>query len=147
MLNYDYKKEYSLPIEPNLRAMRIKMSPPVELENENMFIVDDFESTGVIKIMEHISGTLCLPIEADKIGDCAANVVFLAEIRVSVLPDAKDVKVDSILYEYGYDELVHILMQRVLFFANFYGYKVSILNLKKKHGSYSKKKTSITARR
>ena len=51
-----------------------------ELENENMFIVDDLESTGVIKIMEHISGTLCMPIEADKIGDCTANVVFLAEI-------------------------------------------------------------------
>lgn len=132
MLNYDYKKEYSLSIEPSLRTMRIKMSPSVELENDNMFIVDDLESTGVIKIMEHISGTLCMPIEADKIGDCTANVVFLAEIRVSVLPDAK-LKVDSILYEYGYDELLHILMQRVLYFANFYGYEVSILNLKKNH--------------
>lgn len=146
MLNYDYKKEYSLPIEPILRAMRIKMSPPAQLENENMFVVDDLESSGVIKIIEHISGTLCMPIEVDKMGGCTANDVLLAEIRVSVLIESKEIKIDRIIFEYGYDELVHILIQRVLFFSDFYNCKVSILNLKKKQGLHSKK-ASIAAGR
>lgn len=146
MLNYDYKKEYSLPIEPSLRAMRIKMSPQVELENENMFIVDDLESTGVIKIMEHIGGTLYVPIEADQMESGTANTVFLAEIRVSTMSEMKEVKLESIIYEYGYDELTHELFKQVLFFADFYDCRVSILNLKKKQRSYSKK-TSIAVGR
>lgn len=146
MLIYDYKKEYSLPIEPSLKAMRIRMSPPVQLENENMFIVDTLEESGIFRIMEHVGGTLCMPTDADNIGGCTTNVVSIAEVRVSVLPETKEVKVDRIIFEYGYEELVHILMQRILFFANFYDCKVSILNLNKKHGSYSKRASIVGGR-
>lgn len=132
MLNYDYTKEYSLPIDTSLKTMRIRLSPSIELENENMYVVDMLEESGVFRIMEHIDNTLCMPTDAEQAD--TANAVFLAEIKVSVLPEMKDIiKVDSIIYEFGYDELIHILVQRVLYFANFYGYEVSILNLKKNH--------------
>lgn len=132
MLNYDYTKEYSLPIDTSLKTMRIRLSPSIELENENMYVVDMLEESGVFRIMEHIGNTLCMPTDAEQAD--TANAVFLAEIKVSVLPEMKDIiKVDSIIYEFGYDELIHILVQRVLYFANFYGYEVSILNLKKNH--------------
>lgn len=132
MLNYDYTKEYSLPIDTSLKTMRIRLSPSIELEDENMYVVDMLEESGVFRIMEHIGNTLCMPTDAEQAG--TANAVFLAEIKVSVLPERKDIiKVDSIIYEFGYDELIHILVQRVLYFANFYGYEVSILNLKKNH--------------
>lgn len=140
MLDYDYKKEYSLPIEAALRPLRLKMSPPVQLENENMFIMDELES-GFIKIMEHIDGTLCIPIEADKV-DGNTNVVTLAEIKVSVNPETKKVQVGRISFEYGFDDLIHVLMQRISYFAKFYDCQVSVLNLKKQHGAYSKK-TSV----
>lgn len=141
MLNYDYKKEYSLPIEPSLRAMRLRMSPPIQLENENMFIVDNLESSGVIKVMEHIDGTLCMPIEADGM-DSGTNVVTLAEIKASVNSETKKVQVGKFSFEYGFDDLIHVLMERILYFAKFYDCTVSILNLKKQHGAYSKK-TSV----
>lgn len=131
MLNYNYKKDYSLPIEPSLRAMRIRMSPSIQLENEHMFVVDELELTGIIRIMEHLSGTLYTPVESDRMDKCPANAVLLAEIRVSAMMETKMVKVDSIMCEYGYDNLAHILMQQVLYFAKFYDYTVSILNLKK----------------
>lgn len=142
MLNYDYKKEYSLPIDATLRPLRLKMSPPVQLENENMFVVDELES-GLIKVMEHIDGTLCIPIEADGINS-GTNVVTLAEIKVSVNPEAKKVQVGRFSFEYGFDDLIHVLMERILYFAQFYDCTVSILNLKKQHGAYSKKTSVAT---
>ena len=140
MLNYDYKKEYSLPIDVTLRPLRLKMSPPVQLENENMFVVDELES-GLIKVMENIDGALCIPIEADGINS-GTNVVTLAEIKVSVNTETKKVQVGKISFEYGFDDLIHVLMERILYFAKFYDCTVSILNLKKQHGAYSKK-TSV----
>ena len=140
MLNYDYKKEYSLPIEATLRPLRLKMSPPVQLENENMFVMDELES-GIIRVMEHIDGTLCMPIETDGINS-STNVVTLAEIKVSVNPETKKVQVGRFSFEYGFDDLIHVLMERILYFAKFYDCTVSILNLKKQHGAYSKK-TSV----
>lgn len=140
MLNYDYKKEYSLPIEATLRPLRLKMSPPVQLENENMFVMDELES-GFIKVMEHIDGTLCMPIEADGMNS-GTNVVTLAEIKVSVNPETKKVQVGRFSFEYGFDDLIHVLMERILYFAKFYDCTVSILNLKKQHGAFSKK-TSV----
>lgn len=140
MLNYDYKKEYSLPFDETLRPLRLKMSPPIQLENENMFVVDELES-GLIKVMEHIDGALCIPIEADGINS-GTNVVTLAEIKVSVNPKTKKVQVGRFSFEYGFDDLIHVLMERILYFAQFYDCTVSILNLKKQHGAYSKK-TSV----
>lgn len=146
MQNYDFKKEYGLPIEPSLRSMRIKKSPKIQLENENMFIVDNLESTGIIRIMEHLSGTLYTPVESDGMDECPTNAVLLAEIRVSGLTETKTIKVDSIMCEYGFDDLAHTLMLQVLYFAKFYDCTVSILNLKKQHRLHSKK-TSIAVLR
>ena len=138
MRNYDFKK-YSLPIEPSLRSMRVKKSPQIQLENEHMFVVDELESEGIIKIMEHLSGTLYTPVESDRIDECPANAVLLAEIRVSAMTETKTVKVDSIMCEYGFEDLAHTLMQQVLYFAKFYDCMVSILNLKKQHGAIQRK--------
>ena len=118
------------------------MSPPVQLENENMFVVDELES-GLIKVMENIDGTLCITIEAVGINS-GTNVVTLAEIKVSVNTETKKVQVGKISFEYGYNDLIHVLMERILYFAQFYDCKVSILNLKKQHGAYSKN-TSVAA--
>lgn len=60
MLNYDYTKEYSLPIDTSLKTMRIRLSPSIELEYENMYVVDMLEESGVFRIMEHIGNTLCI---------------------------------------------------------------------------------------
>ena len=41
--------------------------------------------------------------------------------------------------EYGFDDLAHTLMQQVLYFAKFYNYTVSILNLKKQNRLHQNK--------
>lgn len=143
MFNYDYKKEYHLLIEPSLREMRLNMAPKAQL-GENMFIVDRLESAGVVKVMEHIQGA-CVPIDAEGLDGCT-DAVTLAEIRVSAHPETKEVLIGRIFFEYGFDDLVHVLMERILFFADFYGYKVSILNLRKSNMLQSRK-TSTVGRR
>lgn len=143
MFNYDYKKEYHLLIEPSLREMRLNMTPKVKLE-ENMFIVDRLESAGVIRVMEHIQGA-CVPIDAEGLDGCT-DAVTLTEISVSAHPETKEVLIGRIFFEYGFDDLVHVLMERILFFADFYGYKVSILNLRKSNMLQSRK-TSTVGRR
>lgn len=94
--------------------------------------------------MEHIQGA-CVPIDAEGLDGCT-DAVTLTEIRVSAHPETKEVLIGRIFFEYGFDDLVHVLMERILFFADFYGYKVSILNLRKSNMLQSRK-TSTVGRR
>lgn len=86
-----------------------------------------------------------MPIDAEELDGCT-DAVTLAEIKVSAQPETKEVQIGRSFFEYGFDDLVHVLMERILFFDEFYGYKVSILNLKKSNIPQSRK-TSTVGRR
>lgn len=62
MLDFDYTKEYSLPMDESLRPMRIKRNP-VQLE-DGLICNDQLEAKGTIQIMEHTGGGLYIQVDA-----------------------------------------------------------------------------------
>lgn len=129
MLEFNCTKKCSLPMDESLRSMRIKQNP-VQLE-EGVICNDQLESRGVIQLMEYTGGGLYIPIDnLDMEQD--ANVVMVAEIRVSVFLEERRVHIDRIFHEYGHEELVAVLVGQVLNFADFYCCSVSFSNRKDK---------------
>lgn len=130
MLDYDYTKEYGLPMNESLRLMRIKKYP-VQL-SENMIVIDQLEFSGTIKVYENIGGTIQMPIGICDI-ECNRDVVQIAEIRVLVFKDGRYVQLDRLFCEYGYgDEIAPVLLEQVINFADFYNYKFRISDPLKK---------------
>lgn len=128
MLDFDYTKEYSLPMDESLRPMRIKRNP-VQLE-DGLICNDQLEAKGTIQIMEHTGGGLYIQVDSSGM-DWSDNAVMVAEITVSVDLEKREVHVKKIYYEYGQDELVPILMGQVLNFADFYNCRLCISDLHK----------------
>lgn len=133
MFEYDYTKEYGLPMDESLKQMRIRKHP-MQLGGD-MVVIDQLEKFGTIRIYENTGETLYMPADMEACGmECNKEVVQAAEMRVTVFPDEKKVQVDRIYCEYGYnDELVPALLEQAMNFAGFYNYRLSILDLRKKH--------------
>ena len=130
MLDFDYTKEYSLPMDESLRTMRIKRNP-VRLE-EGLVCNDQLESKGVIQIMEYTGGGLYIQIDPNSNStEQTSNVVMVAEITVDIDLGEREVHVKRIYYEYGHDELVPILLGQVVNFADFYNCRISISDPRK----------------
>ena len=131
MLDYDYTKEYGMPIDESLRLLRMKKYP-MQLD-ESIIMVDRLESSGTIKIFESISESADDVIRDISNVECCLNAVQVAEVVVSINQDERKVYLDRFFCEYGYeDKLVPILMEQVVNFTKFYNIKLS-LPLRKKH--------------
>ena len=104
-------------MDESLRAMRIKKNP-IRLK-ENIICNDQIESKGIIQILEYTGGGLF--IQVNHFGtEQDTNAVMVAEIKVSVFLEERKVHIDRIFHEYGHEELVSILMEQVINFADFY---------------------------
>lgn len=128
MIDVDFTKEYRLPISESLRKMRFQRST-MDC-GQNIFVEDRLESEGIIKIYEYIGGTFYLPINANEMNIFRNHVVPIAGISVTIVDEEK-VQIDKIFCEYGYDEYIPKIMEQIMNFADFYGLKVSILDLEK----------------
>lgn len=124
MLEFERTQEYGLHIDKSLKAMRIKKCP-IQLRG-NMVVADELESSGRIRIFENTGGVLYLQTD-DCDMDYDANLVQIAEIAVSVHEDERKVELEKIYCEYGYnEELVPVLLEQVINFADFYNYGFSV---------------------
>lgn len=132
MLEFDYTKEYRLPMDISLRMMRIRKHP-IKFD-ENMVIEDQLEATGTIKVYEKNGGNLHMPMDTDTHDvECNTDVVQIAELKVSIFHDEKRVHLDKLYCEYGYsDELAPLLLEQAVNFADFYNYEFRFLDLRKK---------------
>lgn len=130
MFEYDQSKKYGLPMDGSLRALRLRKYP-VQL-GEGIIMADQLESLGTIRIFESISGAGNVPVDAVNV-EYGMNAVQVAEMAVSVSQDEGMVHLNRIYCEYGYeDELVPVLMEQLMNFADFYDFMLSS-TIRKKH--------------
>lgn len=128
MMDIIFEQGYRLPISDSLKTMRLARCP---LDGgDNIFVDDRLESDCFIKIYEYLGGTFYIPADANEMNQYS-KVVSIAGISVSVFEEDEIVQVDKIFCEFGYDEFTTKLMKQVMNFADFYGLKVSILDLRK----------------
>ena len=110
----------------NLRLMRIREQPIHS--DESLLVVDQLER-GFLRLYEYTGGSIYISEEdAEMIG--GTNAVMVAELTVSLRPGKKEVKIDRIFNEFGY-ELGDLMKNQLLHFADFYGYTIVILDLSK----------------
>jgi len=139
MMNIDIVKGYRLPISESLRTMRILRCP---LDCGDGFLVNDqLESNGFIKVCE-FTGTVYIP-NAEEIQQFQNNVVPIAGILVSIKEAEQVVQVEKIYCEFGYEEFIAKLMQQVMNFADFYGLKVGIIDMRKEVNVIKKRHCSF----
>lgn len=123
-----FEKGYRLPISNSLKTMRIARCP---LDGgDNIFVEDMLESDHFIKIYEYLGGTFYIPVDTNEMKH-SSKAVPIAGISVSVFEEDEIVQVDKIFCEFGDEGFISKLMKQVMNFADFYGLKVSILDLRK----------------
>ena len=110
--------------DESMRLMRIKKHP---IETKGNLVVDDrMEMDGVLGLYEHIDGSVYLSVEP-QIMD---NLALIAEAQFEAV-DGK-LKIKRLFHEFGYEEMVRILIDQLSFFSDFYGFVLEILDLRKK---------------
>ena len=63
--------------------------------------------------------------------DGYSNVAMVAELIVSLRPERKEVKIERIFSEFGF-EYEDLMKSQLRHFADFYGYSIVLLDLTKK---------------
>lgn len=119
-------KRNSILLNDNLRLMRIKEHPIQS--KENLFIVDQLER-GFLRIYEYMGGSIYILGDDIEMNYCN-NVALVAELTVTVRPEKKEVRLNRIFNEFGYD-YVHLLTCQLIHFADFYGFSLALLDLSK----------------
>lgn len=129
MFEFDYTKDYGLPISncDFLRAMRIDRQP-IKVD-ESIIVYDRLESEGVIRLYDYLGGSFYTPMNSGEMDKCT-NVVLVAEISTTIQKDTKEIYVDRLFCEHGYD-FEHTLFQQVLNFADLFDFRVCVLNIQK----------------
>lgn len=119
-------KRNSILLNDNLRLMRIKEHPIQS--DENLQIVDQLER-GFLRIYEYMGGSIYILGDDIEMNYCN-NVVLVAELTVTIRPEKKEVRLNRIFNEFGYD-YVHLLTCQLIHFADFYGFSLALLDLSK----------------
>lgn len=119
-------KRNSILLNDNLRLMRIKEHPIQS--KENLFIVDQLER-GFLRIYEYMGGSIYILGDDIEMNYCN-NVALVAELTVTVRPEKKEVRLNRIFNEFGYD-YVHLMTCQLIHFADFYGFSLALLDLSK----------------
>ena len=128
MIDFDITKECRLPVCDSLRTMRIQMNP---MDFGSNIFVEDMLEHGYIKLYEYLGGTFYLPANMEEMKHFQKNVVPIVGIKVLIKEEEQVVQVEKIYCEFGYEEFIAQLMKQILNFADFYGLRVSILDLRK----------------
>lgn len=120
------ERENNLLMDESLRLMRIREKPIHS--GENLLVVDRLEK-GVLQLYEYMGGSLYISSDTDGM-DQSSNVALVAELKINIKGEKKEVGIDRIFNEYGYD-YVHLLTCQFIHFADFYGYSAALLDLSK----------------
>lgn len=91
----------------------------------NLIVDDRLESEGTIRISEYIGG--CLYLEPEHL--FLENAPVVAGISISRSGELLVLR--KVFCEYGHEGFIPLLMEEVGHFAEFYGYSLGFLNLKK----------------
>lgn len=117
-----------LPIDATRRKDRLdKCSLDID---ENICIYDRLETEGVLLLYEHIGKNFYIPMDYDELKECK-SLTFVAGISISIFKNENLVHVDRHFSYYGYEEYVEQLFNYIGAFARYYGYDLSILDLRK----------------
>lgn len=119
------RKVHNLTPDNSLKELRIK-EYPIRTE-QNLVVNDMLEETGTLRLYEYLGGALYLGSGSDLRKD---NISPVAEMEV-VKSSKESLLVKRVAHGYGYEELVHIMVSQVLFFAEFYEMSVGFLDLQK----------------
>lgn len=116
----------SILLDDSLRLMRIEEHPIKS--DENLLIVDQLER-GFLQLYEYMGGGLYISTETDEMNQCN-NVALVAELTVTIRPEKREVRLNRIFNEFGYD-YVHLMTCQLIHFADFYGFSLALLDLSK----------------
>ena len=114
-------------MDDSLRLMRIKKQPIKS--DENLLIMDRLEK-GFLRLYEYTDGSIYISGDVPEL-NISNNTAMVAELTVSLIPERKEVKLDRIFSEYGYD-FGDMLKGQLRNFADFYGYSIVLLDLRKR---------------
>lgn len=120
-------KENRIVLDDSLRSMRIKESP---MKSDENLLVEDRLEKGFLRLYEYLGGLLYIFGDAVERNN-SDNVSMVAEIEITVSPEKKQVKLDRIFSEYGYD-YENLMKRQLLHFASFYGFSFGLLDLNKR---------------
>lgn len=101
----------------------------------NFMVEDDLEINGTLKLYEYLGGVIPVHLKPSEM----SNAVLVASVTITARHDLKECRLVKIFHEYGYDSLVGSMLEEVSHFADFYGYSLVLLDLRKK----ADQKTSI----
>lgn len=120
-------KENEIVLDDSLRSMRIKESP---MKSDENLLVEDWLEKGFLRLYEYMGGLLYIFSDDVEMNN-SDNVAMVAELEVTVSPEKKQVKLDRIFSEYGYD-YEDLMKSQLLHFASFYGFSFGLLDLNKR---------------
>lgn len=106
------------------RERRLKKHP-INIKGDYI-IVDRLEIDGTLKLFEYLGGPMYTPFNPERM----ENVALVASAKINLNHQSKEVRMGKVNCNYGYD-FWGAMIRHVLQFADFYGYSVALLNLKK----------------
>ncbi len=113
-------------MDDSLRLMRIGEHPIHS--DENLLVIDWLEK-GFLRLYEYTGGSIYISGD-DAWANTDNNVAMVGELTVSLLPERKEVKLERIFSEFGYS-FGDLLKGQLRHFADFYGYSIVLLDLRK----------------
>ncbi len=117
-----------LPIDTIKRKDRLA-GCPLRIDG-NIGIYDRLETEGILLLYEQIGESFYIPMDYDELKACK-NLTFVAGISISIFENENLVHMDRYFSYYGYEEYVKQLFDYIGVFAGYYGYRSSILDLRK----------------
>lgn len=120
-------KKSNILMDDSLRLIRIR-GQPIHCD-ENLLVIDWLER-GFLRLYEYMGGSIYISNDTSEM-DGYSNVAMVAELIVSLRPERKEVKIERIFCEFGF-EYEDLLKSQLRHFADFYGYYIVLLDLTKK---------------
>lgn len=117
------REVHNLTPDNSLKELRIG-EHPIRTE-QNLVVNDMLEETGTLRLYEYLGGTLYLGSDLRE-----NNTAPVAEMEI-IKSCKGELLVKRLTHGYGHEELVHIMVNQALYFAEFYGTRVGFLDLQK----------------
>ncbi len=118
--------ENKMLMDDSLRMMRIREQPIQSMDS--LMVMDELEK-GSLRLYEYLGGSTYISGDDVEVNICN-NIALVAELSVMVIPERKEVKLNRMFSEFGYD-FGGLLKSQLKHFADFYGYSIVLLDLRK----------------
>lgn len=120
------RNNYSILTDKSME--KLKLSEHKIAISGNFFVEDELKTKGTLKLYEYLGEPILMHLKPSEMD----NAVLVASITITTRHDLRKSKLGKIFYEYGYDSLAGPMLGEVLHFAEFYGYSLVLLDLRKK---------------